>query len=402
MWSEMFVDQGNAAASDKSESKTSLIDRSSVDASPGLISISDPQFETSKTLKLQTPHIRGGDTVSIKDVPEINEKHAALTLLEAKFSKSNNVVLLDRTLTLISGKYIFEAVSTVSGSRSRTSPEGLSDQMVGFILSVEHSLRLRLNASDVKIISTGLTTNLTVHPEFRKAALAMHLIRAVIQKGYGHGVYCGYHFTNESHSKSAVKIVAWYRILDAKKAYDFGYRTRSTSSDFSVLQNQYRIQDISIGWSIRPTVYSDMVFLDASRRKLTIGQVTPEQWTRLSGTPLRWFSLEFEAASNKVEIRGVAAIRPFIVYLADTKKICTAAQLVFFEAADLNAAKQLSNLLLGALTANGYVVLHGVSLGWICQLEDYLKCVRTGSMWLDFYNLRLPSSRPEELSVLYI
>ena len=384
-WSEMFVDQGNATASNKSESKTSLIDRSSVDASPGLISISDPQFKTSKTLRLQT-----GDTVSIKDVPEINEKHAALTLLEAKFSKNNNVVLLDRTLTLISGKYIFEAVSTVS------------DQIVGFILSVEHSLRLRLNAPDVKIISAGLTTNLTVHPQFRKAALAMHLIRAVIQKGYRYGVYCGYHFTNESHSKSAVKIVAWYRILDVKKAYDFGYQTRSTSSDFNVLQDQYRIQDISTGWSIRPTVYSDMVFLDASKRKLTIGQVTPEQWTRLSGTPLRWFSLEFESASKETQIRGVAAIRPFIVYLADTKKICTAAQLVFFEAADLNAAKQLSNLLLGALTSNGYVVLHGVSLGWICQLEDYLKCVRAGSMWLDFYNLRLPSSRPEELSVLYI
>ena len=386
-WTEMFVDQGALTASSKSGDEASSISQLKTETSPGLISISDPQFETSKALKLQT-----GDTVSIRDVSEINEKHAALTLLEAKFSKTDNVVLLDRTLTLISGEYIFEAVSTVN------------DQIVGFILSVEHSLRLRLNASEVKTISTGLTTNLTVHPQFRKATLAMHLIRAVIQKGYRLGVYCGYHFTNESHSKSAVKVAAWYRVLEVKKAYDFGYRPVSTNSspDFNRLQNRYKIPPVSTGWSLRPTVYSDMALLDQSQRKLTMGQVTPEQWARLSGTPLRWLTLEFRSPSDTVGIRGVAAIRPFIVYLADTKRICTTAQLVFFEAVDLNAAKELSHLLLGALVSNGYVVLHGVSLGWICQLEDYLKCVRTGSMWLDFYNLRLPSTRADELSVLYI
>ena len=388
-WLGMFVDQGSLTVSAQFENEASS--QSPTDTSPGLISISDPQFETSKTLKLPT-----GNTVSIREVPEINEKHAALTLLEAKFSKTDNVALLDRTLTLISGKYIFEAA--------------VNDQIVGFILSVEHSLRLRLNVSEVKTISTGLTTNLTVHPQFRKVALAMHLIRAVIQKGYRLGVHCGYHFTNESHSKSAVKIVAWYRILDVKKAHDFGYRPVSTNSspDFNRLQHRYKIQPASAGWSLRPTAYSDMRLLDVSQRKLTIGQVTPEQWARLSGTPLRWLTLEFRSPPTggdtpvKVEIRGVAAIRPFIVYLADTKRICTAAQLVFFEAVDLKAAKELTHLLLEALVSNGYIVLHGVSLGWICQLEDYLKCVRTGSMWLDFYNLRLPSSRADELSVLYI
>ena len=103
-WLGMFVDQGSLTAEAKSDKETPSRGQSPTDASPGLISISDPQFETSKTLKLST-----GETVSIRDVPEINEKHAALTLLEAKFSKTNNVALLDRTLTLISGKYIFEA-----------------------------------------------------------------------------------------------------------------------------------------------------------------------------------------------------------------------------------------------------------------------------------------------------
>lgn len=424
-WSKMFIDQGEltidapGAGSSQTEAILARCGDGKGPMRPGLISLDPPEFERSK--------LPSTVSVSINNVSQISQRHAALTLSEYKVSRSNNIVLLDRTLTQVSGRYIFEAVSMNS------------DQIVGFILSIEHSLRLRLSecrepnrdqpevstgdvhriteADQIQIISTGLTT--TVHPKFRKAGLAMDLIRAVIQRGYQYGIYCGYHFTTESHTKSAINVATWYRILDVKKAYKFGYSIETKSKrhhpDFDNLIKKYKVDPIETGWSLRPTIYSDLKFLDESDRKLTIGQITSEQWDRLSATPLRWFSLDasiqldvasvaqqiFESNINPI-VKRLAVIRPFIVYLADTQKVCTGAQLVFFEATDLNAAKQLSNLFLGALIEGGYIVLHGVSLGWVCNLERHLKLIRTGSMWLDFYNFRLPSSRPEEISVIYI
>jgi len=346
-----------------------------------------------------SPQYRSG--VQIRSVDTITQKHTILTLLDAKSNAQNNVALLDPTLITIAKDYIFEAVETTS------------ERVIGFILSIPHCLRLMSSTqshnknsrrpsrdiTDEVIIPTGLTTHLTIDPNYRKDALAMDLIRSVICKGYTKGIYCGYHFTKEAHTKSSIKLASWYRMLDINKAHSFGYRVTSNMNnvDMALMERQHKPRAVTGDWLIRPTEYTDFDVLGRCIRKLGIGRPNEAEWARLSATPLRWFTL---VQSN--QIMGLAAALPFIVYVTETQKICTAAQLIFFEAVNVNAAKQLGNLLFKALIEGGYSVLHGVSMGTICNLEDYLKLIRSGHLWLDFYNLRLESTRAEDISVLYV
>jgi hypothetical protein len=375
-WSEMFIDKGE------------------VQSTEGIISRDAPVNSAQRS------------GVQIRSTNVITQKHTILTLLEAKSNSQNNVALLDCTLLTIARDYVFEAVETSS------------ERVIGFILSIQHSLRLQSfksktsessttkasksssrNTTNETIISTGLTTHLTIDPKYRKDALAMDLIRAVISKGYTNSIYCGYHFTKEAHSKSSIRLTSWYRILDVQKAYSFGYRATANTRniDMALLEQRHKPNTVSVEWSIRPTEYADFDVLERCTRKLRINKPDANEWARLSATPLRWFTLV-----ESSQVVGLAAIRPFIVYLADTKKICTASQLAFFDAVNLKAGKQLGNLLFGALIEGGYTVLHGVSMGTICNLEDYLKIIRSGHLWLDFYNLRLESTRAEDISVLYV
>ena len=376
MWSEMFIDKGEALSSE------------------GIISKDAPVNSAQRS------------EIQIRSTNVITQKYTILTLLEAKSNSQNNVALLDSTLISIAKDYVFEAVET------------RSERVIGFILSIQHSLRLQSSKSKLSgssttkeskssstdttnetIISTGLTTHLTIDPKYRKDALAMDLIRAVISKGYTNGIYCGYHFTKEAHSKSSIKLTSWYRILDVRKAYSFGYRATANTKnvDMALIEERHKPNTVSSEWFIRPTEYADFDVLERCIRKLRISRPDENEWARLSATPLRWFTL---IQSNQVV--GLAAIRPFIVYLADTKKICTAVQLIFFDAINLKAGKQLGNLLFRALIEGGYIVLHGVSMGLICDLEDYLKVIRSGHLWLDFYNLRVESTKAEDVSILYI
>jgi hypothetical protein len=376
MWSEMFIDKGEVLSAE------------------GIISKDAPVNSSQRS------------GILIRSINVITQKHTILTLLEAKSNAENNVALLDCTLISIAGDYVFEVVETGS------------ERVIGFILSIAHSLRLRSSRSkrssslnpkgskngskdiiNEKVISTGLTTHLTIDPKYRKDALAMDLIRSVISKGYTNGIYCGYHFTKDAHSKSSIKLASWYRILDVQKAYTFGYRATADSKnvDMALMETRHKPNSVSSDWSIRPTEYADFDVLEQCIRKLQICRPNEAEWARFSTTPLRWFTL---IRSNQPQ--GLVAIRPFMVYLADTKRICTTAQLIFFEAVNVNAAKQLGNLLFSALIEGGYIVLHGVSMGTICNLEDYLKLIRSGHLWLDFYNLRLESTKAEDVSILYI
>jgi hypothetical protein len=371
-----------------------FIDKGEAQSDEGIIS-KDPPVNASQ---------RSG--VQIRSTNVITQKHTILTLQEAKSNSQNNVALLDCTLISIAKDYVFEAVETGS------------ERVIGFILSIQHSLRLQsskpkgsrlsttrdsknssIDTTNETIILAGLTTHLTIDPKYRKDALAMDLIRAVISKGYTNGIYCGYHFTKEAHSKSSIKLTSWYRLLDVQKAYSSGYRATANTKnvDMAQIEERHKTNPVSSEWFIRPTEYADFDVLERCIRKLRIGRPDENEWARLSATPLRWFTL-----IHSHQVVGLAAIRPFIVYLADTKKICTASQLIFFDAINLKAGKQLGNLLFRALIEGGYIVLHGVSMGTICNLEHYFKLIRSGHLWLDFYNLRLESTQAEDLSVLYI
>lgn len=324
----------------------------------------------------------------IKNLSEITKEHTGFIVRENK-TGTGNIGLLDATLSTASQGYIFELSK---------------DQKInGFILSIPHRIKL-LSFNSNKIfqdIEAGVTTSLCVSEDHRKRALAMALIKSVIMRGYENKIYTAYHYIKENKTGSAVKLNTWYRILNPVKAHELGYtvtvpKQNKVKNPMKQAILRYTTFKTPSDWEINPTTYLDLSFLDNTSKRLSISKPSEEEFKRLSETPFRWLTIK-----NGNSIKGIVVYRPFMVYISKTKKLAITSQLIFFESEDTSALDCM-NLFMKTMLETNHVVVYGVTMGALVDIESNLKISSTGNLYLDFYNFHIDNLQPKEVNLIYI
>ena len=137
-------------------------------------------------------------------------------------------IIVDEEITKEDMYFILENGTSSSGNSFLLDPKlgknnvivKLKDEketLLGFIFSIPCSLFLKKKDGD-EIIDTGMTTHLSVSNQYRNKELAKYLIAGVIDYGFHHSIYTGYHFIE--NPKSALPFIKSHaQEMDEKVMY---------------------------------------------------------------------------------------------------------------------------------------------------------------------------------------
>ena len=305
----------------------------------------------------------------------------------------------------------------------------------GFILSVPHSIRLKIK-DGYEIINTVVTTDLCVHNEHRHKNLAAHLILGVIQWGFSNNIYTGYHYIKESKSDSALKIYNYYRPLNVQTCLEAGYEIPSfrvkdfilksptsgesseffkspTSGESSYTQEQllkidqeYKINPNISKYSITDSEFKDLTYLQYQDRKLSV--VIDEEHFNFMKDNGFIFKTIFQKLKSKSGVKniivGLFIYKNRVLYISKSKKSLNTASMNLIEVSQNNTL-EIMHSIFNHLSEEGYAVMTGSLFANLSDntLRKQLSIVKSGYQYLDFYNLHVEHNNDvSKINLLYV
>lgn len=273
----------------------------------------------------------------------------------------------------------------------------------GFILSVPHSIRLKIKDS-YEIINTGVTTDLCVHSDYRHKNLAAHLILGVIQWGFSNNIYTGYHYIKESKSDSALKIYNYYRPLNVQACLEAGYEIPSfrikdfilksfasdsenesyTQEQLLKIEKEYYINPDISKYSVADSEFKDLEYLQYQDRKLSV-VITEERFNFMKVNNFKFKTIKHKKYGIIV---GLFVYKNRILYISKSKKSLNTASIALIEVSQNNTFEIIHSIF-DFISKEGYAVMTGSLFGNLSDntLRKQLSMVKCGYQYLDFYNL---------------
>jgi hypothetical protein len=295
----------------------------------------------------------------------------------------------------------------------------------GFILSIPHSIRLKIK-DNYEIIKSVVTTDLCVHKDYRHKNLAAHLILNIIQWGFSNNIYTGYHYINESKSTSALKIYNYYRPLNVVACLEAGYEIPSfrvkdfilrspTSEDYESLEtasytqeqlfkieSEYKIQSQDTSkYSVANSEFKDLTYLQNQDRKLSV-IIDEERFNFMKDNGFKFKTIRNKKHKNIIV--GLFIYKNRILYISKTKKSLNTASSVLIEVSQNNTF-EIMHTIFDFISKEGYPVMTGSLFGNLSDntLRKQLSIVKSGYQYLDFYNLHVEHNNDvSKINLLYI
>jgi hypothetical protein len=283
--------------------------------------------------------------------------------------------------------------------------------MLGFMISIPHSIYIQYNEFNSENIKTVMSTHLCVSLKHRNKEIAKYLIAAAIDNGFSKNILTGYHYILNPKSESNILIYNYYRPLLIENAIQYGYEVSYIKDKFKLpasltnevpsrelikLQDEYNVSRYS-DFSIIPTVYSDLQFLQTCKRKLSVN-LTEEEFNHLQES-IEWYSIK-----HKGKVIGIFAYKTMVMHVAKIQKGCPIGRVVLLEMKEKFSEAVLSKCITH-LQMKRYSVMAGVCFGELSneRLRKKFGFVLCGTQYLDFYNLQIKLKKDgSDTNLLYI
>lgn len=329
-------------------------------------------------------------------------------------------IIVDEEITKEDMYFILENGTSSSGNSFLLDPKlgknnvivKLKDEketLLGFIFSIPCSLFLKKKDGD-EIIDTGMTTHLSVSNQYRNKELAKYLIAGVIDYGFHHSIYTGYHFIENPKSASNILVMNYYRPLNIESAIEYGYQIPSmkdkdvfyslekypSEKQLRKLIEEYSVAEYS-EYEMRPSTFSDLSFLQSRERKISM-VFSPTRFEELK------HSLTFYTFWKGSRIVGLVIYKTMILHIGKIQKSCPIAQIGLLEMNEKYCVPILSNLFCH-LNEKRYAIVSGVQFGELTSvsLRNRFGFITCGIQYLDFYNLKISMKQnPAKLNLLYL
>jgi hypothetical protein len=329
-----------------------------------------------KPFEFETRNVPVNDELTINvHINEPANKELFMYIFENGLSVSGNSYILTPK-TLLNRYYAYLTRATI-----------IDNEYLGFALSVPHTLCLK-EKTNLTMIRSGITTNLSVSANHRSERLAEYLIKAIIYKGWETNIYTGYHFIQVPRTPSNIVVYPYFRPLDIEKSIECGYTFQNR--DFDLRDNT--------DYSIRESNFEDLTICEKVKRNLNIA-LTKEEYDNLRQ------DCDFYTVTHKSKVTGVIAVKSVLMHMNKVGKLCNVGRVVYIETLEKHAFHSIAKMF-NLLKEKKFVVLSGVSFGSMNNehLKKTLGIITTGKIYLDFYNLRLKdyNKNASEVNVLYI
>lgn len=258
-----------------------------------------------------------------------------------------------------------------------------NNEILGFAMALNS--RLCLNGQNLE---SALTTLLTVSTKHREINLAKYLISSIVDYGYHHQIYTGYHFIKLPRTTSSILCYTYFRPLNVKLALEFGYE---------LPLNEYTVRPSS-DYSIRKSEFSDLQFISKTNRHLNIDLKESEYNNLL-------IDGESLTIIRKNKIVGLCMYRPILLHIHKVNRLCPIVRIMYLEMLPKHTFHVVNRVIEYLSREDKYVVMSGVGLGELASetVRRNLGFVTSGDTHLDFYNLQVSKNflAPEHINVLY-
>jgi hypothetical protein len=256
--------------------------------------------------------------------------------------------------------------------------------ILGFAISIPHTLRFK-----ELIFKTGITTNLCVSLKHRKLDIARYLISSIINWGYEHQIYTGYHYINEPRTDSNIHTYTYFRPLNLKMAADYGYE---------IPQMDYTTKSGS-DYKIRKSEFEDYELCKKINRTLSIN-FEKQDFENIT------YDCESLTVMYKNKVVGLVILKPVLLSIGKIGKLCPIVRIVFMEMIDKHDYNVISKIIEHLAEMNKFSVMSGVCFGNLNNhnLRNKLGFVTSGQTYLDFYNFHFKeiNRNANEINLLYI
>lgn len=289
------------------------------------------------------------------------------------------------------------------------------DNILGFGISIPCTLYIqgspKTGGLEENEIESGMTTHLCISAKHRHKDLAKYVISTVIDYGYNHKIYTGYHYIREPKTASNILVFNYYRPLHIENAIHFGYEIprmyRDEKYNLDNLPNKKQLKFLEKEYKIPSELdyenyvltssdFDDLRFFQSQGRKLSVifSALRFEQLKR---------QFDFCTIRKGKEIVGVVMFKTLILHVGRLGKGCPTAQVCLLEMEPLYKDKVM-NKIIGYFKDKNYVVMSGVYFGELTDEKFRKSCgmVTCGIQYLDFYNLNVDLKRDaSDVNVIY-
>jgi hypothetical protein len=319
-------------------------------------------------------------------------KEELMFVLENGFGSSGNSMLIDPKLS---------SCSIVVKIQDE------SKKIYGFCISIKCSLYLQLE-NDFEIIESGMTSHLCIDKDHRSKSLASYVIYGIIDEGFKNKIYTGYHYIDNPKSASNLKVFNYYRPLNIKKSLENGYQINSlskqnlsfymdempTEKQMQLLERDYSVSSYE-SYSVNPSVYEDLHFLQTHNRKLTL-IFSVVQFEELKK------NFQFFTVKKGEEIIGLVIYKTLLVHIGKLGKVSPNAQICLLEMNPEYSHVVVSKVIYH-LTEHKFVTMTGVCFGEMSneKLRKKFGFVTSGFQYLDFYNVHVKLKDANDVNLLY-
>lgn len=283
--------------------------------------------------------------------------------------------------------------------------------MLGFMISIPHTIYIQYNEFNSEDIKTALTTHLCVSLKHRNKEIAKYLIAAAIDTGFSKNILTGYHYILNPKSESNILVYNYYRPLLIENSIQYGYEVpwikdrfklpgslnnELTVKEITKLQEEYNVSRYP-DFTIEPSIFSDLEFLQKCKRKVCV-KVTEDDFDHLKEC-IEWYSIKL-----KGKIVGIFVYKTMVMHVAKIQKGCPIGRIVLLEMKDKFSEAVLSKCI-SHLQEKRYSVMAGVCFGELSneRLRKKMGFVLCGTQYLDFYNLQIKLKKDaSDSNLLYI
>jgi len=279
--------------------------------------------------------------------------------------------------------------------------------ILGFIISVPHSIRIQKDDFLYEDVDTVVSTHLCVSLKHRNKEIAKYLIAGMIDTGYSQNILTGYHYILNPKSESNIVVFNYYRPLNVETAIEYGYeipsRNGNINSSLNIsnkellnLQNEYNVNKFP-DFTIRNSSYEDLSFLQTCKRKLSVS-MNQKRFQELQEF-LEWYSIEY-----KGKVVGIIAYKTMVMHVAKIQKGCPMGRVVLLEMKEKYSEAVLSKII-SHLQEKRYSVMSGVIFGELSNrsLQRKMGFCICGTQYLDFYNINVNLKKDaSDCNLMYI
>jgi len=261
-------------------------------------------------------------------------------------------------------------------------------KIMGILFSTMLPLQTKISQT-VVTIPHAYTYFLCVHAKLRGKAVAMALIRELINLKHKIDYYCGYHIVDKIHTANYIPVTSWFRPINfgSAKANGFSFLSKKRANDKTDFRDQLYYSIPNFG-NLPNSVSVEKGFPD-SETLLDVHTLTTKCGYDLAYIPnVQWYNLfdTYHVRKNGTLV-GIFSLQLVHPYNVDLKVNTTVIKMVLINGTDIQTTLMCATYV-AKHSYKDVDVLYGYKIGGIT--DEHIQAIHAGPTtavrYLEFYN----------------